>query len=74
MADFIRIGWVELWGSWVEPDLQNEKFLPTVGFVPGFFLLRSERAITALRGLISKSGLKFTGIYFSVIFLEIWNV
>ena len=25
-------------------ELQNEKFLPTVGFEPGTFLLRSERA------------------------------
>ena len=76
MIDFIRMGLIELWGSRVEPNLQNEKFLPTVGFEPGLFLLRSEHATctTAVRGLISVSGLKFTGFYFSVIFLEIRNV
>ena len=52
MVDFIRIGPLELWGSWVEHELQNVEFLPTVGFEPGTFLLRSERATTELRGLM----------------------
>ena len=55
----------------VERELQNEKFLPTVGSEPGTFHLRSERATTALRGLMSVSGLKFTGFNLSVLFSEI---
>ena len=35
LTDFICI---------VNRELQNEKFLPTVGFEPGTFLLRRERA------------------------------
>ena len=35
MVDFIRMGLLELCGSRVEPELQNVKFLPTVGFEPG---------------------------------------
>ena len=53
MVDFIRIGLLELWGSRVESELQNLKFLPTVGFEPGTFHLRSERATTELRRLMS---------------------
>ena len=30
--DFICIGFVKLWGTWSKWELQNEKFLPTVGF------------------------------------------
>ena len=35
MVDFIRMGLLELCGSRVERELQNVKFLPTVGFEPG---------------------------------------
>ena len=41
MVDFIYKGLLELRGAWVERELQNEKFLPTVGFEPGIVLLRS---------------------------------
>ena len=37
MVDFICMGLLELWGLRVERKLQNEKFLPTVGFKPGIF-------------------------------------
>ena len=36
----------------VERELQNEKFLPTVGFELGAFPLRSERVATEPRGLM----------------------
>ena len=51
-------GLLELWGSWVERELQNEKFLPTVGFEPDVFRLGSERATTALKGLMFVAWLK----------------
>ena len=37
----------------VEQDLQNEIFLPTLGFEPGTFRLRSEGVTTELRWLVS---------------------
>ena len=43
-----------------------------MGFEPGTFRLRIERATTELQGLVSVSGLKFTGFYLSVLFLEIY--
>ena len=49
MVDFIRMGLLELCGSRVERELQNVKFLPTVGFEPGTSRLLSERATTELR-------------------------
>ena len=33
-VDFIGIGWFELWGMGRQWELQNEKFLPTVGLKP----------------------------------------
>ena len=42
-----------------------------MGFEPGPFRLRIEGTTTALRDLMSASGLKFTGFYLSVLFLEI---
>ncbi len=42
-----------------ERELQNEKFLPTVGFDHRTFRLRSERATTELRGLMSVEWIKF---------------
>ena len=56
MVDFIRMGLLELWASWVERELQNVRFLPTVGFELGTFRSRSERAATELRGLMLSSG------------------
>ena len=38
MVDFICKGYLELSGARVELELQNEKFLPTVGFEPGTLL------------------------------------
>ena len=52
----------------VERELQNENFLPRVGFEPNPFCLQSERATTALRGMMSVSDLKFTGFHLSVLF------
>ena len=52
MVDFICKGYLELPGTRVERELQNEKFLPNVGFEPGIFCLRSESATTELRGLV----------------------
>ena len=58
----------------IECELQNVKFLPTVGVEPGPFRFPSERTTTALRRLMSLSGFKFTGFYLSVLFLEIRNL
>ena len=44
MFDFICITWLTLAVMNANWELQNEKFLPTVGFEPGTFYLRSERA------------------------------
>ena len=49
MVDFIRMGLLELCGSRGDRELQNVKFLPTVGFEPGTYRLLSERATTELR-------------------------
>ena len=53
MVDFIRMGLLELCGSRVERELQNVKFLLTVGFEPGTSRLLSECATTELRRLMS---------------------
>ena len=53
MFDFNRMGLLEVRGSRDERKLQNLKFLPTVGFDPVTFHLRSQRAITDLRRLMS---------------------
>ena len=53
----------------VERELQNEKFLPTVGFEPGNFRLRSERATTEPRGLMSVKWIK-VHLVLHVLFLE----
>ena len=55
IVDFICKGYLELIGTRVERELQNEKWLPTVGFEPGIFCLRSECATTELRGQVSVS-------------------
>ena len=52
-------------------NYKNVKFLPTVGLGPSPFGFLNERATTALRRLMSLSGLKFIGFYLSVLFLEI---
>ena len=56
MVDFICKGYLELSGSRVEWELQNEKFLLTVEFEPGAFRLRSEGATTGLWGQMSVEG------------------
>ena len=53
LVDFICKGYLELIGTRVERELQNEKFLPTVEFEPGTFRLRSKRVTTELRGPMS---------------------
>ena len=60
MVDFIRTGLLELCGSRVERELQNVKFLPTVGFEPGTSRLLSERAsyTTELRRLMTTEWIK----------------
>ena len=59
MVDFIRSGVLELWGSRVERELQNVKFLPLLGFESGTFRIQSERATTELRRLMY-------GVWFTV--------
>ena len=58
MVDFIRMSLLELCGSGVERELQNVKFLPTVGFEPGTSRLLSERATTELRRLMTTEWIK----------------
>ena len=70
MVDFICKGYLENSGSPVERELQNEKFLPNVGFEPGAFCLRSEGATTELRGLMSIDEIK-VHLGLTVLFLEI---
>ena len=68
MVDFIRMGLPELCGSRVERELQNVKFLPTVGFEPGTSRLRSERATTELRRLMSTESIKVHLVFTCAIF------
>ena len=68
MVDFTRKGLLELCGSRVEPELQNVKFLPTVGFKPGTFRLLSERATTELRRLMSNKWIKVHLVFTFAIF------
>ena len=58
MVDIIRMGLLELCGARVERELQNIKFLPTVGFEPGTSRLLSECATTELRRLMSIDSIK----------------
>ena len=72
MVDFIYKDYLELWGSRVERELQNEKFLPTVGFEHGTFRFRSERATTEPRVLMSWYWIKgHLVFFFCAIFSEI---
>ena len=64
MVDFIRMGLLELCGSRVERELQNVKYLPTVGFEPGTSRLLSERATTELRRLMSTKWIKVHLFFF----------
>ena len=68
MVDFIRMGLLELCGSRVERELQNVKFLPTVGFEPGISRLLSERATTELRRLMSTVRIKIQLVFTCAIF------
>ena len=70
MVDFIRMGLLELCGSRVERELQNIKFLPTVGFEPGTSRLLSELATTELRRLMTTDWIK-VHLVLPVLFLEI---
>ena len=58
MVEFIRMGLLELCGSRVERELQNVKFLLTVGFELGTSRLLSERATTELRRMMSTKWIK----------------
>ena len=64
MVDFIHKGYLKLRGTQVERELQNEK----VGFETGIFRLRSERATTELRGLMSLEWIK-SQVVLPVLFL-----
>ena len=68
MVDFIRMGLLELCGSRVGRELQNVKFLPTVGFEPGTSRLLSERATTELRRLMSTEWIKVNLVFTCAIF------
>ena len=68
MVDFIRISLLELFGSRVERELKNVKFLPTVGFEPGTSRLLSERATTELRRLMSTKSIKVHLVFTCAIF------
>ena len=72
MVDFIYKGYIELSGSRVEREIQNEKFLPTVGFESGAF---REGVTTELQGLMSVDGIK-VHLVLNMLFLEIylWHV
>ena len=71
MVYFTCNGYLELPGARVEPELQNEQFLPTVGFKPGTFRLRSEGATSGQRGLMSMEWIK-VHLVLTVLFLEIY--
>ena len=66
MVDFICMGFLELWRSWVEHELQNVEFLPTVGFEPGTFRLQ----IDALQ-LSYEDRCLIARFYLSVLFLNL---
>ena len=68
MVDFIRMGLLKLCGSRVDRELQNVKFLPTVGFEPGTSRLLSERATTELRRLMSTECIKVHLVFTCAIF------
>ena len=68
MVDFIRMGLLELCGYRVERELQNVKFLPTVGFEPGTSRLLGERATTELRRLMSTGWIKIHLVFTCAIF------
>ena len=71
VVDFIFQGYLELSGTRVKRELQNEKFLPIVGFEPGTFRLRTEGAITELRILMSVEWIK-VHLVLTVLFIEIY--
>ena len=79
MVYFICKGYLELSEKRVERDLQNEKFLPTVGFEPGASSLRSEGATTELFNLLQWLwNLKFVQqkkiITYSVKYNVLWEI
>ena len=52
MIDLICKGYLELSGMRVERELQNEKFLPTVGFEPRALVVVSLFLLTTFMGFI----------------------
>ena len=68
MVDFIRMGLLELCRSRVEPELQNVKFLPTVGFEPETSRLLREHATTELRKLMSTEWIEVHLVFTCAIF------
>ena len=69
MVDFICKDYLELSGTRFEYELQNEKFLPAIGFEPGTFRLRSESATTEPRGQMTIGWIKIN-LVLTVLFLE----
>ena len=69
MVDFICKDDLDLSETRIKHELQNETFLPTVGFEPGAFRLRNEGFITELRRLMSVEGIH---LVLPVLFLEIY--
>ena len=63
MVEFICKGCQKLSGTQLERELQNEKFMPTVGFEPVAFRFRSEGATTELRRLMSVEGINNCAIF-----------
>ena len=67
---FIYKGVLELSGTRVERELQNEKSLTTVGIEPGAFRLQTVGATTELRRMMSVEGIKvhlvLTVLFFSL--------
>ena len=68
MVYFIRMDLLELCRSRVERELQNVKFLPTVGFESVTSRLLSERATTKLRRLMSTEWIKVQLVFTCAIF------
>ena len=71
MVDLICKGNLEMSGTRVKRELQNEKFVPTVGFELGAFRLRSEDATTELKRLMPVQLIKVHMIL-TVLLLEIY--
>ena len=71
MVDFICKGYIELPGTRVERELQNEKNLAHCGIEPDTFRIRNEGATTELRRLKSVERIK-VHLVLTVLCLEIY--